>query len=224
VALERERVHGHRVRPARRSRWRRYTPALTAVFLAAALIAGLGPVGDLGARLTIGVHASATIAASLAVLATVTAAALCDRSPARWYVAGALAVSLGANLAPPRGVALPLAALGLGGVLAQEVARAFDGITLGPEGITLHRPLKDPLTVDYEAIEAVHTAPALEGAGALILETQHGTVTARDLPRVEQLQSRIEARTSRVEIDDPEETARKTRKRIQSLLRGETPA
>lgn len=223
VALENDRVRGHRLRPVRRARWRRYAPALTTLLLAAAAIVAAEPIASFGADLTLGARASATIAASLVVGLAAVTAALCDRSPARWYVAGAFAVSVGANLAPAAWVALPVALLGLAGVIVQELHRFFGGLTLGPQGLTLHRPLKDPLTVDHAAVEAVHTSPTMEGAGTLILETQHGTVTARDLPDVEQLQARIEARTSRLTVEDPTAAARDARERIQTLLRGESP-
>jgi len=223
VALERDRVHGHRIRPARRPRWRRYAPGLTTTVLAALLIVAVGPVADLGARLTIGAQLSATFAGALVVGLAALSAALCEGSPARWCIAGAFALGLGGNLAPPRGVGIPLLALGLVGIAVQEVRRAFDGITLGPQGLTMHRPLKDPLTVDFPDIEAIHTTPTIAGAGTLILETEHGTVTARDLPDVEQLQARIEARAGGFEIDDPTDAARRARKQIQGLLDGEAP-
>lgn len=224
MAFENDRVRGHRLRPVRRARWRRYAPALTTLVLAAGATAAAEPIAGLGAALTLGPRASATIAASLVVGLAVLAAALCDRGTARWYVAGAFSVSVGANLAPDAWVALPLALLGLAGVIVQETHRFFGGLTLGPGGLTLHRPLRDPLTVDHAAIEAVHTTPAMEGAGTLILETAHGTVTARDLPDVEQLQARIEARTSQLTVEEPASAARDARERVQTLLRGETPS
>lgn len=224
MALESDRVIGHRIRPARRTRWRLYAPALTTSVLSAALFAGADSIARLGARATLGVHASLTVAASLTVLLAALTAALCDGTPARWFVAGAFAVSLGANLASTRWLLTPLVALGLVGVLVRETQRAFDGITLGSTSLTIHRPLKDPLTVDYEDVNAIHTTPALQKAGTLILETEHGTVTARDLPHVADLQARIEARTGSIDVEDTESAARRARKRIQDLVRGKAPS
>lgn len=224
MAFERDRVIGHRVRPARRARWRLYAPSLTTFLLAAGLFLAADSIAQLGARATLGSHASLTIAAGLTVLLAALAAALCDGSAARWYIGGALAVSLGANLAPTRWLLLPLAALGLAGVLVRELQRFFDGLTLGSTSLTLHRPLKDPLTVAYDDVDAIHTSPALRDTGTLILETAHGTVTARDLPGVGDLQARIEARTSAIDVEDPESAARQARKRIQTLVQGRTPS
>jgi len=223
VALDRERVHGQRVRPARGPRWRSYAPAIVTTLLAASLIPAGSGLADLGARIALPAHASVTIAAGLVVLLTSLTAALCDQPPARWYIAGVFAVSLGGNVAPTTWVSIPLVATGVIGLLVREVERGFDGITLGPAGLTIHRPLKDPLTVDYEDVRAVHTTPSVDDDGTLILETEHGTVTAGDLPAVGDLKARIEARTGGFDVDDPQQTAREVRERIQDIVRGKTP-
>lgn len=220
MALDRNAVPGQRVRPARRSRWRRYTPALVAIVLGSSLFAAAEPIVELGAQLTLGSHATLTIAASLAAVATTLAAALADRPPARWFIACAFAVSVGANLTGSAWLVTPLVALGLGGVAVREVERAADGLTLGTSAVTLHRPLKDPFTVAYEDVLAVHTTIVAGEAGTLILETKHGTVTARDIPGVRDIQARIEARMTRFDLDDEEDAARRARETIQDLIRG----
>lgn len=191
--------------------------------LATAVVAAAAPIADLGARASLGHHASLTLATALAALLVPVAAALGDRPPARWYISSAFAVSLGANLAATRWLATPLAVLGLVGVLALEIQRRFDGLTIGADAVTLHNPLKDPFTLSYAEIEAVHTTSA-GSAGTLILETDHGTVTARDLPAVHDLQARVEARMGTFDVDDPEQAARRARKTIQELVRGPKPS
>lgn len=201
-----------------------YAPALTAILSAAALVLARAPIAEIASRFGLGMHAGVTLAAILAAGIVVLAAALCDRPPARWFVAGALAVSLGANLASGPWIVAPLIALGVVAILAREAQRLFAGLTLGTEALTLHRPLKEPLTVAYTDIEAIHTAPTREGAGTLILETVHGTVTAQDLPEAADLQARIEARTASFDLSDPHAAATQARKKIQTIVRGERPA
>lgn len=187
------------------------------------MIAAAGPIQDVGARVLLDAHASLTVAASLVALVATVAAALGDRPPARWFIAGAFCVSLGANLTGTRWLAAPLVVLGVLGLAVRELERAFAGVTIGARGVTLHRPLKDPLTVAYEDVQAVHTSLRRGTAGTLILETDHGTVTARDVPGAADLQARIEARMGTFDVDDPEEAARRARKTIQELVRGAEP-
>ncbi len=220
VALERERITGQRLRPARQPRWRLYAPALVVTLLAISAALADGWIAQQGAQLGLGAHTSATITAGLVVLLATLTAALCDRPPARWFIAGILAVSLGANITAVPWLFTPLVILGLAAITAREIERSFDGVTLGATALTLHRPLKDALTVNYEDVNAVHTSPALGKAGTLILETEHGTVTARGLPRVGDIQARIEARLAAPEVEDVEKAARHARETIQDIVRG----
>lgn len=224
MVFDTDRANGQRVRPARRSRWRLYAPGLVVTILSLAAIVARTRLTEMAAEFGLGTQASLTLAAGLVgALATLTAA-LCDRPPARWFIASALAVSLGANLAASAWLLAPLVLLGALAIGAREVERGFDGITLGIEGITLHRALKEAFTVPYDDVRAVHTSPAVGATGTLILETEHGTVTARDLPRIEDMQARIEARLAAEDVQDPEDAARHARKTIQSIVKSAGPA
>lgn len=210
-----------RVRPARRPRWRRYVPGLALGlvslvplaapdgWLASLQILGWGPTG---ARILL-----AAAAVPLAMLAAV----LANRSPVPVLVVGTFAVSLGGNLSTGPWVAAPLLAAGLGWVVFSEGRRLFEGVTLSPEGVTIHRPIRQPLTIDHDAIRAVHTSVGSTDAGTLILETDHGTVTAPALPGCEGLQARIEARMQRVPIRATADSLQTARKRVESILAGE---
>jgi hypothetical protein len=207
-----------RVRPARRPRWRRYVPGALFVLLSplvalppSTVARYLGAVGleATGMRVVLG-----AAGVGLAMLA----AGLANRSPARVLVLGGLAVSVGGNLLQGPWIGLPLAVAGLGWILVLEVRRLFEGVTLSPVGLTLHRVLQDPLVVDFEDVRAVHTSMHGQGAGTLILETEHGTVTAPHLPDPETLQARLEARLRPEPVEPTRESLERSRRRLEEHL------
>lgn len=209
-----------RVRPARRPRWRRYVPG--AVLSLLSLLPLLAPSAVAGRLAAIGLPDTGVrvVLAGLAVVLGAVAAALANRSPARVVVLGALAVSLGGNLLAGPLVAAPLLVLGLAWIAVLEGRRLFEGVTLSPEGLTLHRVLKDPLVVAFDDVRAVHTSMRGEDAGTLILETAHGTVTAPDLPDPETLQARLEARLNPPSVEATRASLEESRRRLDGLLEG----
>ncbi len=209
-----------RVRPARLPRWRGYVPgAAIALFslivafppsLVTANLAAIG-LGTTGTRVLLGAGV---------VAVAVVAAALANRPPVAALIVGATALSIGGNLLVGPWIGAPLILAGLGWIGVVETRRWFDGITLSPRGLTLHRALRSPFTVDFDDVRAVHTTMHTETAGTLILETEHGTVTAPHLPGCEALQARIEARMRQVPVRAQEDSLAKARQRLEGLLEG----
>lgn len=213
-----------RVRPARRPRWRRYVPGATIALLSilvlfppsvvTAKLAVIG-LGATGARIVLGVGV---------ILAAMLAAALANRAPVVALLVGTSALSLGGNVLSGAWIGVPLLLAGLGWIGFLEARRSVEGITLSPEGLTLHRALRSPFTVDFEDVRAVHTTMHTGTAGTLILETEHGTVTAPHLPGCQALQARIEARMHRVPVRAQQDSLAKARQRLEGLLDGSTSA
>lgn len=210
-----------RVRPARAPRWRRYLPGVTLAVAALFPLLAPGRLIEPLALFGLSLDAVQIFLTALAVLLGMLAAILADRSPVPTLILGAFAVSLGGNLLSGRLAAFPLFALGLSWIAVAEARRLFEGITLAPDGLTLHRPLRDPLILEYAEIRAVHTSLQWDEAGTLILETNHGTVTAGALPHCEELQARVEARMQKVPVRATTESLDKARRRIQNLVDAE---
>lgn len=213
-----------RVRPSRRPRWRRYVPG--AVLALLGLVPFFAPTVLTDPLSSIGLGSAGARLALLAVpvLGAMLAAALADRSPVPALVVGTLAASLGGNAFAGPLVAVPLLIAGVAWLGFEEARRMFEGITVAPEGLSIHRPLREALTLDYGQIRAVHTSPSAGESGTLILETQHGTVTAPALPGCEELQARVEARTTRVPVHPTAESLADCRGRVQDLIRGGQPS
>lgn len=209
-----------RVRPARRPRWRRYVPAATLALSSLLPILAPSVLAEGLAALGLSLAATRIVLASAGVLVAMLAASLANRRPVVALIVGTSAVSLGGNLLAGAWVGVPLLAAGLGWILLLEARRRFEGLTISPEGLTLHRAIRDPLTIGFDDVRAVHTTMHTDRIGTLILETAHGTVTAQHLPGCQALQARLEARMNRVPVRATEDSLSQARGRLQGLLEG----
>lgn len=211
-----------RVRPARLPRWRRYVPGATIALLSLLVIFPPSIATANLAAIGLGVTGTRVVLGAVVGLGAILAAALADRTPFVAMLVSATAVSIGGNVLAGPWIGVPLTVAGLGWIGVIEARRLFDGITLSPRGLTLHRALRSPFTVDFDDVRAVHTTMHTETTGTLILETEHGTVTARHLPGCQALQARIEARMHQVPVRAQESSLTKARQRLEGLL--EAPA
>lgn len=209
-----------RVRPARRPRWRRYAPGGSLALLSILVILAPAQISDPIAGIGLGADGARIVLAGGAVLVGMLVAALVDRPPVLVLVIGATATSLGGNLASGPWIGAPMALAGLGWIGLIDARRHLEGVTLSPDGLTMHRPLGSPWTVEFEDLRAVHTSMHTGDVGTLILETEHGTVTAPHLPGCEALQARLEARMHRVPVRASADSLSEARGRLERLLEG----
>lgn len=209
-----------RVRPSRLARWRRYVPGLTLAVLA--ILPALAPTSVTEPFGVVGLdHAGARIVLLVVpILGAMLAARLANRSPVPPLAVGTAGLTLGGNVFAGPTVAGPMIVLGLGWCLFEEARRLFEGITIPTTGLTIHRPIRDPLDIDYEDVRAVHTTPTAGGSGTLILETEHGTVTAPALPGCQALQARVEARMHRKPVHPTTDSIEQARARLDGLVSG----
>lgn len=207
-----------RVRPARRPRWRRYVPGLGLLLISLLpLLATTPPAGYL-LSLGLSLHATRVMLAAAGVGLVMAAAALANRSPVPVLALGTAGTILGASMLTGPLVGSPLFAAGAGWLAYLEGRRLFEGITLSPRGTTLHRFLKPPLVIQHEDIQHAHTAMHDDHRGTLILETDHGTVTAPHLPACTTLQERIEARLNPTPTEPTATSLSHARERIEDLV------
>jgi branched-subunit amino acid transport protein len=203
----------------RRSRWRRYLPGAVLAALSLPILVFPTHASIVGTELGLAHETGIVLAGAIAVGVTTLAAALADRSPPAYLVAGAFALNAGALLTSGRWPAAFLLALAVGSILVWEVARLFEGLTIGETTLSIHRGLRETLDLEYEDVIAVHST-AKTDAGTLIVETDHGTVTVNDLPQVEQVQARVEARVHRPPISTTAESIEDAHDRIARLVGG----
>lgn len=208
-----------RVRPARRPRWRRYAPALGLLLAALPPLLAPGLVTDPLTALGVSLHAARITLAAFGVALVILLAKLTHQPPVPVLMLGTAATIAGASMLQGPLVALPLLLAGLAWITYHETRRAFQGITLSPQGLTLHRVLRTPLIIRHEDIHHAHTTMHGSGNGTLILETAHGTVTAPHLPSCEAIQARIEARLNPTPVRATGESLSTARHRIEDLLR-----
>lgn len=210
-----------RVRPARRPRWCRYVPGALLVLLAVLTAWPPAPAASRLAALGLPDAGVRVLLAGVGLALGLVLAALADRRPVRLLIVGTTAISLGGNLFAGAWTGLPLALAGLAWAGMLEVSRLFEGVGMDPGGLTLHRVLKPPLVTRFEDVRAVHTSMHGDGTGTLILETEHGTVTAGDLPDPSVLQERIEARLNVPSVEASTESLEASRQRLGRLIGGE---
>lgn len=207
-----------RVRPARLTRWRRYVPALGLLLVSLLPLLATTRIGQPLLALGLSLHTTRVILAACGIALLMAAATLANQHPVPVLALGTAAAILSASMLQGPLLGTPFLLAGSGWLAYLEGRRLFEGITLSPRGITLHRFLKSPLIIEHGDIHHVHTAMHDDHRGTLILETKHGTVTAPHLPSCTTLQARIEARLSPATTDATQTSLTRARERVEGLL------